>query len=343
MEIISNLFDMAPFVALFITLSLGYMVGKITIGRFVLGGVAGTLLMGVIIGQFGVHIDPGVKSIFFALFIYAVGYQGGAQFFKALNFRTINILLSAVEPTKDGHLLYHYAKQTIEQARTFDKVALSLAYGGLENVSIAYSSAIPHRFLVLLRIQLAADFPMMRVNFLVRNRNEIKEGLQNGEYQFGIVNVHDSRAIHSLDATFLGHFEFVPFVQKGGELASVAPDRVLTALRNSKQFVLRSLIEEGMGEKVIVSSNHEEVDQLALVVKMVEAGLGWAILPRTFAHSEFSNNHIEPVEASELLEGFKFGFGLWCQPSKQIGDVKDSIMRVVTAYWADHIYKQDSI
>ncbi|MEF1211211.1 LysR family transcriptional regulator [Vibrio alginolyticus] len=238
----------------------------------------------------------------------------------------------SVEPTEDGHHLYHYAKQTIEQARTFDKVALSLSYGGLENVSIAYSSAIPHRFLVLLRIQLAADFPMMRVNFLVRNRNEIKEGLQNGEYQFGIVNVHDSRAIHSLDATFLGHFEFVPFVQKGCELSSVAPDRVLTALRNSKQFVLRSLIEEGMGEKVIVSSNHEEVDQLALVVKMVEAGLGWAILPRTFAHSEFSNNHIEPVEASELLEGFKFGFGLWCQPYKQVGDVKNSIMKVVTEY-----------
>ncbi len=104
MEIISNLFDMAPFVALFITLSLGYMVGKITIGRFVLGGVAGTLLMGVIIGQFGVHIDPGVKSIFFALFIYAVGYQGGAQFFKALNFRTINILLSAVVMTVSGLL-----------------------------------------------------------------------------------------------------------------------------------------------------------------------------------------------------------------------------------------------
>ncbi|HHX8439914.1 TPA: LysR family transcriptional regulator [Vibrio diabolicus] len=238
----------------------------------------------------------------------------------------------SVEPTEDARLLYHYAKQTIEQARTFDKVALSLAHGGLESVSIAYSSAIPHRLLVLLRVQLAADFPMMRVNFFVRNRNEIKEGLATGEYQFGIVNVHDSRAIHSLDSTFLGHFEFAPFVQKGGELASMAPDQVLTALRNSKQFVLRSFIEEGMGEKVIVSSNHEEVDQLALVVKMVEAGLGWAILPRTLAHSEFSNNDIEPVEVCELLEGFKFGFGLWCQPSKQIGDVKDSIMRVVTAY-----------
>ncbi|MGI3061450.1 LysR family transcriptional regulator [Vibrio alginolyticus] len=238
----------------------------------------------------------------------------------------------SVEPTEDGHLLYHYAKQTIEQARTFDKVALSLAYGGLENVSIAYSSAIPHRLLVLLRVQLAADFPMMRVNFYVRDRNEIREGLATGEYQFGIVNVHDSRAIHSLDATFLGHFEFVPFVQKGGELASVAPDRVLTALRNSKQFILRALIKEGMGEKIIVSSNHEEVDQLALIVKMVEAGLGWAILPRTFAHSEFSTHNIEPVDVSELLEGFKFGFGLWCQPSKQVGDIKNSIMKVVIEY-----------
>ena len=64
----------------------------------------------------------------------------------------------SVEPTEDGHLLYHYAKQTIEQARTFDKVALSLAYGGLENVSIDYSSAIPHRFLVLLRIYIFMYF-----------------------------------------------------------------------------------------------------------------------------------------------------------------------------------------
>ncbi len=133
MEIISNLFDMAPFVALFITLSLGYMVGKITIGRFVLGGVAGTLLMGVIIGQFGVHIDPGVKSIFFALFIYAVGYQGGAQFFKALNFRTVNILLSAVVMTVSGLLCVLAAAWMFDLDRG---TAAGLAAGGLTQSAI---------------------------------------------------------------------------------------------------------------------------------------------------------------------------------------------------------------
>lgn len=133
MDIISNLFDMAPFVALFITLSLGYMVGKITIGRFVLGGVAGTLLMGVIIGQFGVDIDPGVKSIFFALFIYAVGYQGGAQFFKALNFRTINILFSAVVMTVSGLLCVLAAAWLFDLDRG---TAAGLAAGGLTQSAI---------------------------------------------------------------------------------------------------------------------------------------------------------------------------------------------------------------
>lgn len=133
MEIISRLFEISPFIALFITLSLGYMVGKITIGRFVLGGVAGTLIMGVIIGQFGVNIDPGVKSVFFSLFVYAVGYQGGAKFFKALNFKTINILLSAVVMTVSGLLCVLAAAWLFDLDRG---TAAGLAAGGLTQSAI---------------------------------------------------------------------------------------------------------------------------------------------------------------------------------------------------------------
>ena len=95
MEFLDRLFDAAPLLALFITIAFGYVVGKLTIGHFVLGGVAGTLLVGVGIGQFGIDIDPSIKTIFFALFIYAVGYQGGPQFFHALNLRSLNELASA--------------------------------------------------------------------------------------------------------------------------------------------------------------------------------------------------------------------------------------------------------
>jgi putative transport protein len=95
MSIIHSLLTSEPLLALFVTIALGYLVGKIKVGSFTLGGVAGTLLVGVLIGQFGIAIDSGIKGIFFALFIYAVGVQGGPQFFHALNRRSLNQLASA--------------------------------------------------------------------------------------------------------------------------------------------------------------------------------------------------------------------------------------------------------
>lgn len=84
-----------PFLALFTTIALGHLIGKIKIGSLAVGGVAGTLLVGVVIGQLGIEIDGGIRAIFFALFIYAVGFQGGPQFFLALNMRSLNQLASA--------------------------------------------------------------------------------------------------------------------------------------------------------------------------------------------------------------------------------------------------------
>ncbi|SHH24172.1 aspartate-alanine antiporter [Ferrimonas marina] len=133
MSLLESIFTSSPFVALFITLALGYLVGKITIGRFVLGGVAGTLLVGVMIGQFGVEIDAGVKSIFFALFIYAVGFAGGPQFFSALNRRTINVLLSAVAVTVFGLLTVLAFAYWFELDRG---TAAGLAAGGLTQSAI---------------------------------------------------------------------------------------------------------------------------------------------------------------------------------------------------------------
>ena len=90
-----QIFTSQPLLALFTTIALGYLIGKIKIGSFVLGGIAGTLMAGVVIGQFGINIDNGIKSIFFGLFIYAVGFQGGPEFFHALNIVHWNQLASS--------------------------------------------------------------------------------------------------------------------------------------------------------------------------------------------------------------------------------------------------------
>ena len=71
-------------IAFFLTLGLGYLLGKLSLGGFSLGAVTGTLLAGVLVGQLGVTVSPDVKQCFFVLFLFAIGYRCGPQFFRGL-------------------------------------------------------------------------------------------------------------------------------------------------------------------------------------------------------------------------------------------------------------------
>ncbi|WDM80027.1 aspartate-alanine antiporter [Xanthomonas cucurbitae] len=90
-----EVFTRSPEAAIFLTLAIGYAIGRITFGRFQLGGIAGSLLVAVCVSQIGISIDDGVKAIMFALFIYAVGYNSGPQFFSSLNRSSIKEVVLA--------------------------------------------------------------------------------------------------------------------------------------------------------------------------------------------------------------------------------------------------------
>jgi len=133
MDFLHHVVGAQPLLALFLTIALGYFIGKLKIGSFTLGGIAGTLLVGVVIGQFGVDIDAGIKGVFFALFIYAVGFQGGPQFFHALNRRSLNQLASAFVMCFTGLLCVLGAAWMFGLDRG---MAAGLAAGGLTQSAI---------------------------------------------------------------------------------------------------------------------------------------------------------------------------------------------------------------
>ena len=85
-----------PELALFLTLAVGFLIGRLRLGTFRLGNVVGTLLAGVLIGQIGVTISPLVKVVFFDLFLFATGYKVGPQFFRGLGRGAIGQLLLTV-------------------------------------------------------------------------------------------------------------------------------------------------------------------------------------------------------------------------------------------------------
>jgi len=84
MNTLVNILRQHPELAVFITLALGFFIGRLKIGSFKLGPILGTLFAGVLVGQLGIQISPVVKSIFFDLFLFATGYKVGPQFFYGL-------------------------------------------------------------------------------------------------------------------------------------------------------------------------------------------------------------------------------------------------------------------
>ncbi|MFI6941489.1 aspartate-alanine antiporter [Streptomyces sp. NPDC050418] len=88
-----------PEFALFISLALGYLVGKVRVGPIVLGGICGTLIVSLLLGAWTkATVSDDVKTVFFALFIFALGYMAGPQFFANLNRKSLRYFaLCAIE------------------------------------------------------------------------------------------------------------------------------------------------------------------------------------------------------------------------------------------------------
>lgn len=73
-----------PVIVLFLLLGLGQIVGRMRLGEFALGPIAGTLIVGLLFSGFGFRISSGAQAVGFALYIFAVGYQAGPRFFGVL-------------------------------------------------------------------------------------------------------------------------------------------------------------------------------------------------------------------------------------------------------------------
>lgn len=84
-----------PSIPIFLTIGLGFLIGKLKYKTFSLGTVTSVLLVGVLVGQMNIPIGAPLKSLFFLLFLFAIGYKCGPQFASALKGQGIKQVIFA--------------------------------------------------------------------------------------------------------------------------------------------------------------------------------------------------------------------------------------------------------
>ncbi|MGW6418796.1 aspartate-alanine antiporter [Streptomyces sp. NPDC055055] len=101
-----NIFQPHPELLVFITVALGFLFGKLRYKAIALGAVTGCLVAGLLLGaQFKVTIDGTVKNLFFTMFLFALGYKVGPQFFRGLKKDGLPQVVNAVVVCVTGLLV----------------------------------------------------------------------------------------------------------------------------------------------------------------------------------------------------------------------------------------------
>lgn len=235
-------------------------------------------------------------------------------------------------PSKDAQLLYHYAKLTTAQAQAFDKMALSLSYGELESITFAYCSFMPNDVIVRIRLALEKHFPSLKVNFIIRNQHQIKQGIDDDEIHFGLVNVDERTARNSFNSTFLAYVSFGLYAATNHPLTQLRKQQVYGGLKTHRQLILKSHLEDGLGKKISLSPDIEEVDDIALLINLVQQGMGYALLPRITVHELKQVLELSELQSDEIRDHVRFPVSLWSPHTKAALGIKKVISEAVVDY-----------
>ncbi|HOB52622.1 MAG TPA: aspartate-alanine antiporter [Acidobacteriota bacterium] len=254
-----------PELAIFLTLAIGFLIGRIRIGTFALGNVVGTLLAGVLIGQLDIRVEPIVKIVFFDLFLFATGYKVGPQFFRGLKKNAlpqvaltvvlcVTSLVTAVTASKllgydcgtaAGLMAGAFTESTVigTAGQTIEKLDLPQAEKDklLNNIPVAYavSYLVGTAFVVWFLSSLGPR--LIRVNLKEESRKLEQQMTGSAKEEAGVRSAYREwdvrayrvagpplagRTVADIESSFASDRVFVQRLRRGGGLVEPNPDTV---------------------------------------------------------------------------------------------------------------------
>jgi putative transport protein len=333
-----------PELAVFMTLAVGFLLGRLKIGSFTLGTVLGTLLAGVLIGQLDINVPGTVKTVFFDLFLFATGYKVGPQFVRGLKKNalpqaaltvvlcvtslvvalTAAKLLNYDRGTAAGMLAGAFTESTVigtagdainrldipadQKKREIDNIPMAYAVTYLVGTTVViwFLSTLAPR---LLRTDLRAE--ARRLAAETSGDAEGEPGVQSGYLRwvlraFRIDNPRlDGRTVAELEAEFGGERVFVERVRRGQELVDAMPETVVHTGDVVAMMASRSVIVDA---ETAIGAEIDDRELLDLPVAALDVVLtNKALVDITLA--ELAQRHGRGVALQKLVrEGQEMPF-----------------------------------
>ncbi len=295
-----------PELALFLTLAVGYAIGLLKIGSFSVGSVLGVLIAGIFVGQLDIKLPGELKNAFFMLFLFAIGFKSGPQFFRSLKATglpqagltvvlcvaslLVALLVSRIadlDPGSAGGLIAGAMTESAALGTAADAiqklaVAPELREQWLSNATVAFAVSYLMGVVMVIWVLPTLGPRLLRVD-LAKACQELEEQMGLPRTDTGVVSAsqpfvmrayqipaeHHGRTLHELEQLFPGQRVFGERLRRGEELLEPQPQ---WPLAEGERIALW-----GRRESLVSETNplrtHEVADEGLLDIPLVAVDL----------------------------------------------------------------------
>lgn len=324
-----------PELAIFLTLFAGFWLGRLKIGKFSLGTVTSVLLVGVLVGQLNITVDGPMKAVFFLLFLFAVGYKVGPQFFRGLKkdglpqvgFAVLMCIVSLIAPLLLAKIMgYHMGEAAglLAGSQTISAV-IGVAEDTIHQLGISeaqkatYINAIPVAYAVTYIFGTAGSAWVLASlgPKLLGGLDKVKADCRALEAQMGTSEMDEPGFSPALRAVVFRAYRITNEWFNGGkqvvELESYLfkNEKRLFVERVRQQGVLKE-VSQGLilkpGDEVVLSGRREFVigEEDWIGPEIINAQLldfPAQTLPVTVTHRTFAGETVENIRAQKFMHG----------------------------------------
>ncbi|MDR9829392.1 LysR family transcriptional regulator [Vibrio sp. FNV 38] len=239
----------------------------------------------------------------------------------------------APELTKEGRSLLPKAKHILEQLDSLERACENLSSGGVSEMTVGYDMTIPVEVIRTFDLEMAKQYPNMRINWLKMSRSEALAKIIEKTCDLAItLNVGNKTPESGVSFVNLGYPELLFYTDENSSLAqyeSVSIDE----LEYSTQLLCGSLLETSHAIQAQLSSSMKVVNSMDLLLSLLKDD-GFALIPKHYMVNQPPT--FKELNLSFMLKGARIGYILLANPNLQENEPHKALSHLICT-WFDSL------
>lgn len=183
--------------------------------------------------------------------------------------------------TEAGRELLEEAREVLRRCRRFEAKAIARYQGETGTLSMAVGDGVPFFLVTAILVDLARQYPFLRVRLLICPHAEAWQRVEDGDVQLALVYKSEGRRPEYCEGSWVATVDQVIVAPWDHPLAGKS-DISPSDLALHRQIVVGDSARGGL--RHVMSTHTWETNDLMAALDMAWRGLGWTVLPEPMLH-----------------------------------------------------------